>query len=76
MSPSDSIPRRIAAVASVTTGLALIGASAGGVIALDSQLQAATTHTVPARLAEDQAPYQRDGRCRRQHFIEQRSPEV
>ena len=76
MSPSDSIPRRLAAAVSVTAGLALIGASAGGVMALDSRLRAATSHTVPARLTDDHAPYQRDGRCRRQHFIEQRSPEV
>ena len=75
MSSSDSIPRRLAAVASVTGGLALIGASAGGVMALDSQLEAATSHAVPARLADDQFPSERDGRCRH-HLIEQRSPEV
>ena len=76
MSSSDSIPRRLAAVASVTVGLALFGASAGGVMALDSELRAATTQTVPTRLAEDQAPAERDGRCRRYHFTEPRSPEV
>ncbi len=68
------MPRRVAAVISVAAGLALIGASAGGVLALDSELRAASQTVVPSRLTEDRAPW--DGRCREPHPAESRSPEV
>ena len=63
MSPRDSLPRRLAAVASVVVGLGLIGASADGVLALDSQLEAATAPAVPTRLTGDETLSPRDGRC-------------
>ena len=76
MSSHDSMPRRLAAVASVVAGFALIGASADGVLALDSELKAATAPPVPTRLAEDHLPGERDGRCPRPDFTAPRSPEV
>ena len=76
MSSRDSMPRRLAAAASVVVGLGLLGASADGVLALDSELKAATTPTVPTRLTDEQAPGERDGRCRRPKPAPPRSPEV
>ncbi|CAA9466066.1 MAG: hypothetical protein AVDCRST_MAG38-715 [uncultured Solirubrobacteraceae bacterium] len=76
MPARDSLPRRLAAVASVVVGLGLIGASADGVMALESDLEAATAPAVPSRLAEDRAPGERDGRCRRSEYRAPRSPEV
>jgi hypothetical protein len=70
------MPRRLAAVASVVVGLGLIGASADGVLALDSQLEAATTPTLPARMTEDYRYDGRDGRCRPPELGPQRTPEV
>lgn len=76
MPSSDSLPRRLAAIASVVAGLALIGVSADGVLALDSDLRAATAPPIPTRLAEDHAPAERDGRCRKPYFTAPRTPEV
>ena len=70
------MPRRLAAIFSVGLGLGLIAASAEGVLALDAQLEAATTPTVPARLQEDYRPSGHDGRCRNPEFTAPRSPEV
>lgn len=50
MSSSQLPVGRIATIASVACGLTLIGASAGGVVAMDSQLRAATETPVPTRL--------------------------
>ena len=76
MSPSDSTPRRLAAAATVVVGLGLLGASAEGVLALDSKLKAATAPTIPTRLTEERAPAERDGRCHEPEFTAPRSPEV
>ena len=76
MPARDSLPRRFAAVASVVVGVGLIGASADGVLALESQLEAATAPAVPARLAEEHTPGERDGRCRRSEYRAPHSPEV
>lgn len=70
------MPRRLAAVASVVVGLGLLGASADGVLALDSELKAATAPTVPTRLTDEWAPGDRDGRCRQPKPAAPRSPEV
>lgn len=50
MSSSQLPVSRIATVVSVACGFALIGASAGGVVAMDSQLRAATEAPPPTRL--------------------------
>ncbi len=77
MHSRDSLPRRLVAVTSVAAGLLLIGASAGGVVALDSDLRAATQPVVPTRMVEDRfAPAHDDGRCREFAPIQRRSPEV
>ena len=77
MHSRDSLPRRLVAVTSVAAGLVLIGASAGGVVALDSGLQAATQPVVPTRTVEDRfAPAHGDGRCREFAPVERRSPGV
>ena len=70
------MPRRLAAVASVVVGLGLLGASADGVLALDSELKAATTPTVPTSLTDELAPAKRGGRCRRPEPVAPQSPEV
>ena len=75
MSPSDSRLRRLATAATVATGLALLGASAGGVMALESDLRAATHSVVPTRLAEEAAPGAQ-WRCRRAHPPARYSPEI
>ena len=76
MRARDSMPPRLAAVASVVLGLALLGASADGVLALDSQLEAATAPPVPARLTEERRDDGRDGRCRPRQPTSSRIPEV
>ena len=76
MSPSDSRLRRLATAATVATGLALIGASAGGVVALESDLRAATHSVAPARLAEEATPPGSQWRCRRAHPPARYSPEI
>ncbi len=76
MSSHDSMPRRLAAAISVVAGLALIGTSADGVLALDSELKAATAAPVPTRLAEDRRYGERDRDCPRPDFTAPRSPEV
>lgn len=67
MSPSPAWVARLLTIASVTAGLGLIGASAGGVMAMDSELQAATQAPVPTRLVGESVPEgSRDHwRCRR-----------
>lgn len=67
MSPSPSWFARSLTVASVTAGVGLIGASAGGVVAMDSQLQAATETPVPTRMIGEPALAEPRGdwRCRR-----------
>ena len=77
MHSHDSLPRRLVAITSVAAGLVLIGASAGGVVALDSELQAASQPVVPTRMVEDKfAPGHGDGRCRESAPVERRSPQV
>ena len=77
MRSSDSLPRRLAAGTSVVVGLGLLAASADGVLALDSQLEAVTAPAVPTRLAEDHAPAYRDVHdCPRLEYRAPRSPEV
>ncbi len=67
MSPSSPRVARLVTVASVTAGLGLIGASAGGIVAMDSELQAATRAPVPTRLVGEApaAEARDDWRCRR-----------
>ncbi|CAA9474250.1 MAG: hypothetical protein AVDCRST_MAG30-339 [uncultured Solirubrobacteraceae bacterium] len=67
MPPSSSWVARLVTVASVTAGLGLIGVSAGGVVAMDSELQAATQAPVPTRLVGEPAPEgtRGDWRCPR-----------
>lgn len=77
MHSRESLPRRLVAVTSAAVGLVLIGASAGGVVALDSDLRAATQPVVPTRMVEDRfAPADGDRRCREHAPSQRRSPEV
>ena len=66
MSPSPSWFARLFTVASVTAGVGLIGASAGGVVAMDSQLRAATQAPVPSRMVGEATRTETPGdwRCR------------
>ena len=79
MSPSPSWFARLFTVASVTAGMGLIGASAGGVVALDSQLRAATEAPAPTRMVGEPARTgtRGDWRCRHPEGTRPaRSPEV
>ena len=79
MSPSPSWFARLLSIASVTAGVGLIGASAGGVVAMDSQLRAATEAPVPTRMVGEPARTdpRGDWRCRQPEGTRPaRSPEV
>ena len=60
----------------MVVGLALLGASVDGIVALDSDLEAATAPTVPTRLTEDHGPAGGDGGCGQPVWSAPRSREV
>ena len=79
MSPSPSWVARSLTVASVAAGVGLIGASAGGVVAMDSELRAATEAPAPTRMVGEPARTapRGDWRCRHPESTHPiRSPEV